>query len=189
MLAGARALLSGTPPVAVALKRVLYHPEGIALAVSPEGALNPVLEAAQAATSEVTGMAAGNPRPAWMPHMTLCYSTAQQPAAPVIAALGRELPGCEVTIDTLSLVIQRGPELLWDWRPIGAADLAGRRGGQAGRAPRRDGGMALHQSRAHRAYGAASGGVPWPFPRWPARGGTGVPVRGGWLPPVPGPVR
>ena len=148
MLARARALLSGTPPVAVALKRVVYHPEGIALAVAPKGALDPVLAAARAATSEVTGMAAGDPGPAWMPHMTLCYSTGQQPAAPVIAALGRELPGCEVTIDTLSLVIQRGPELLWDWRPIGAADLLGGRGGQAGRAPRRDGGMALCQSRA-----------------------------------------
>jgi hypothetical protein len=63
--------------------------------------------------------------PAWMPHMTLCYSTSQQPAAPVIAALGRELPGCEVTLDKLSLVIQRGPELLWDWRSLGTADLLG----------------------------------------------------------------
>ena len=138
MLASARALLLGTPPVAVALKRVIYHPEGIALAVSPEGALDPLFEAAQAATSEVTGIAAENPRPAWMPHLTLCYSTGQQLAAPVIAALGRELPSCEVTIDKLSLVIQRGPELLWDWRPIGAADLLGGLGGRVGRAGNRE---------------------------------------------------
>jgi 2'-5' RNA ligase len=125
MLARARTLLAATPPVAVTLKRVVYHPEGIALAVSPQDALNPVFEAAQAATSEITRSAAQSPGPAWTPHMTLCYSTSQQPAAPVIAALGRELPGCEVTLDKLSLVIQRGPELLWDWRPLGAADLRG----------------------------------------------------------------
>jgi len=130
MLARARALLAGTPPVAVTLKRVVYHPQGIVVAVSPEGALAPVFDAAQAATSEVTGTAAESPRPAWVPHMTLCYSTSQQPAAPVIAALGRELPGCEVTIDQLSLVIQRGPELLWDWHPLGTADLPGGPGGR-----------------------------------------------------------
>ncbi len=129
MLSRARLPLSGTAPVTLTLKRVLYHPEGIALDVSPAGALSPVFEAAQAATREVTGVAAEGPASSWMPHMTLCYSTSQQPAAPVIAALGRELPGCELSIDKLSLVIQRGPELLWDWRPVGTADLLGARHG------------------------------------------------------------
>ena len=55
--------------------------------------------------------------------MTLCYSVSQQPAAPVIAALGKTLPGREVTIDKLSLVIQRGPALSWDWRPTGTINL------------------------------------------------------------------
>ena len=129
MLGRARLLLSGTAPVTVTLRRVLYHPEGIALGVAPAGALSPVFEAAQAATREVTGVAAQSPASSWLPHMTLCYSTSRQPAAPVIAALGRELPGCELTIDKLSLVIQRGPELLWDWRPVGTAALPGARHG------------------------------------------------------------
>ncbi len=129
MLSRARLPLSGTAPVTVTLKRVLYHPEGIALDVSPAGALSPVFEAAQAATREVTGVAAEGPASSWLPHMTLCYSTSRQPTAPVIAALGRELPGCELTIDKLSLVIQRGPELLWDWRPVGTAALLGARHG------------------------------------------------------------
>ena len=55
--------------------------------------------------------------------MTLCYSTSQQPAAPIIAALGKSLPPREVTIDKLSLVIQHGPALSWDWRPVGTARL------------------------------------------------------------------
>lgn len=51
-----------------------------------------------------------------MPHMTLCYSTGKQPAAPVIAELGKTLPTLNVTIRELSLVVQDGPEDLWNWR-------------------------------------------------------------------------
>jgi len=50
--------------------------------------------------------------------MTLCYSTSRQPAEPIISALGHELPGCEVQIRAVSLVIQRGPERQWDWYPV-----------------------------------------------------------------------
>ncbi len=57
--------------------------------------------------------------------MTLCYSTSQQPAAPVITALGKMLPSCEVTIDKLSLVVQQGPALSWNWRRVGAVRLPG----------------------------------------------------------------
>ena len=70
MLGRARLLLSGTAPVTVTLRRVLYHPEGIALGVSPAGALSPVLEAAQAATREVTGVAAQSPASSWLRHRT-----------------------------------------------------------------------------------------------------------------------
>jgi 2'-5' RNA ligase len=128
MLATAGATLAGTPPVTVTLGRVLYHPEGIALGLSPAGALSPVLAAAQAATREVTGMSGSteNLGAAWMPHLTISYSTGVQPAAPVIAELGKAVPGCEVTIDQLSLVIQNGPEQLWDWQVAGAACLGGR---------------------------------------------------------------
>jgi hypothetical protein len=55
MLASAQAALAWTSPVTGTLGRVLYHPEGIALGLSPTDALSPVLAAAQAATREVTG--------------------------------------------------------------------------------------------------------------------------------------
>lgn len=129
MLATARASLAGTPPVTVTLGRFLYSPEGIALAVSPASALSPVLAAAQAATCEVTGTS-GNAKDvasALPPHLTVCYSTGEQPAAPVIAELGKAVPACEVTIDRLSLVVQNGPEQLWDWRVAGTALLGGLR--------------------------------------------------------------
>ena len=55
MLARAQADLARTAPVTVTLQRVFYHPEAIALSVSPASALAPVLAAARAATREVLG--------------------------------------------------------------------------------------------------------------------------------------
>ena len=125
MLSKARVKLNGTAPQTVTLGRVIYHSEGIVLPMSPAGVLAPVFEAAQAATVEVTGKPGltSTDGPSWVPHVTLCYSVSQQPAAPVIAALGKTLPAREITIDKLSLVIQRGPALSWDWRPAGTIHL------------------------------------------------------------------
>lgn len=76
MLSRARLLLSGIQPVAVTFRRVLYHPEAIALGISPAGALNEVFTAAQTVTQEVTGNT-GSAASSWTPHLTLCYSTSQ----------------------------------------------------------------------------------------------------------------
>jgi hypothetical protein len=94
--------------------------------MSPASALAPIFEAAQAATLEVTGNTGvtSTPGPSWLPHMTLCYSTSQQPAAPIIAALGKALLPREIGIDKLTLVIQHGPALSWDWRPVGTLHLS-----------------------------------------------------------------
>ena len=48
----------------------------------------------------------------------------QQPAAPVIAQLGKTLL-VEVTIREMSHVVQDGPEDLWNWRVAGSARLLG----------------------------------------------------------------
>jgi 2'-5' RNA ligase len=124
MLATAQGALAGTPPVTVALERVYYHPEAIAVSVAPASALAPVLAAARAAVSEATG--ADDPPGDWAPHVTLCYSTAEQDAGPVIAGLGRALPPCEVTIREMSLVVQDGPEDRWNWHVAGTARLLGK---------------------------------------------------------------
>ena len=42
-------------------------------------------------------------------------STAEQPARPLIDVLGMELPSCDIQISAVQLVIQHGPERLWDW--------------------------------------------------------------------------
>jgi 2'-5' RNA ligase len=123
MVTDARRRLAGVQPVTGTLARVLYHPEAIALAARPADALTPLLEAVQAATRAATHRKGLNAHQPWTPHVTVAYSSAVQPAAPVIAALGPELPPCEITIHTISLVNQDGPEYLWNWHPIAEVHL------------------------------------------------------------------
>jgi 2'-5' RNA ligase len=118
-------LLSGMRPATVTLGRMLYHPEAIMLGVSPPKAVLPIRNAALAATRLVTGDSnSGDDLERWIPHVTVCYSTADQPAAPLIAALAEELPWCDTQISALSLIVQHGPERRWDWSTIATIRLA-----------------------------------------------------------------
>jgi 2'-5' RNA ligase len=115
--------LSPVKAITATLGKVLYHPEAIMLAVEPSEALQPIREAIKNATDTVTGKADGTNHRPWVPHVTLCYSTSVQSAEPIIATLGQQLPNCEVSINTVTLVTQQGPERLWDWHPYGAVQL------------------------------------------------------------------
>ena len=116
----ARHLLSGIGPVSIDLGTILYHPRAIMLGVRPAHALEPVRAAVQRATGPV---AASGEASRWIPHMTIAYSAASQPAAPIIRALGMELPSRRVMIQAVSLVVQWGPERSWDWEPVGTIEL------------------------------------------------------------------
>lgn len=125
MATTAATLLAGMPPITVTFGRVLYHPEAIVLGASPRKALAPVRDAALTATRLVTShQEFGDDLEPWVPHVTICYSIAHQPAAPLIAALGENLPPCQVQINALSLILQNGPERRWDWTTIATIPLA-----------------------------------------------------------------
>ena len=118
-------LLADTPPPAVTLGQVLYHPEAIMLGVTPAETLTAIYDAARSATHRVTGAQAPDGQPArWRPHITICYSTSSQPAKPIIDAFGTRLPGCDIDISALSLVVQHGPERAWDWSIVSTIRLA-----------------------------------------------------------------
>ena len=125
MLSEARRHLSGIQPINVTISRVLYHPEAIMLGFTPEGALDPIHHAVQQSTFAVTGRMGRFTGPAgrWAPHISISYSTGRQPMAPIVDALGCEVPRCEITVRAVSLVIQWGPERLWNWQPVGTASL------------------------------------------------------------------
>lgn len=117
-------MLRKVPPIRAKLGRVWYHPEAIMLAITPAQALTPIRDVALDATRRVTGQSLVNgDSPAWNPHVTVCYSTADQDAEPIIAALGGRLPERDITIDALSLVIQHGPERRWDWSTLATMRL------------------------------------------------------------------
>jgi 2'-5' RNA ligase len=122
MTAVASEHLTGVPPITVSLSKILYHPEAIMLAVTPADNLAPIRAAALAATNAVISPA-NEDDSGWTPHVTLCYSTAQQPARPIITALGRQLPERQIDIHALSLVIQDGPERDWNWTTAGTIRL------------------------------------------------------------------
>lgn len=126
MTALAAERLSTATSVTVRLGKILYHPQAIMLAVTPADSLTPLRQAALEATGMVTGVEQAADANGWTPHVTICYSTAEQPAQPIIEALGMQLPGCEIEIKTLSLVIQRGAERSWDWTPVSAIEVPAR---------------------------------------------------------------
>jgi hypothetical protein len=113
--------LDGIGPIPVTLGKILYHAEAITLAVMAAASLDPSNAAAIAATEQVDIIAAD--RPDWIPHVTLCYCTTNQPAWPIIDALGKRLPERQISISVLSLVIQDGPEREWKWTIIDSITL------------------------------------------------------------------
>jgi 2'-5' RNA ligase len=127
MAAAASRLLADVPPIMVTVGKVLYHPEAIMLAARPAEALAPVLDAARGATREATGSPgqSATKLASWTPHITIAYSTAHQPAAPVIAALGRNLPERSLRISSVSVVNQQGPERCWSWKLEATIPLGG----------------------------------------------------------------
>jgi hypothetical protein len=117
--------LRETKPIEVDLGRILYHPEAVMLAVEPTDKLRPIRDAARRATAVAIGQEAPpeESASAWTPHMTVSYSTADQPAEPIISALGKDVPTRRIAIDQLNLVVQWGPERLWDWETVGIVEL------------------------------------------------------------------
>jgi 2'-5' RNA ligase len=117
MTADARERLSHVAPVEVSLGPVFYASNAIVLPVEPPGALTPVHDAVRAATHAAgcDGQSATDP---WLPHVSVAYSNATIPAAPIIAALGRSLPRTDILIRSISLVAQTQVGRSWQWRPI-----------------------------------------------------------------------
>ena len=128
MTADARHRLARMAAVPVSLGRIFYHPEAVVLAVEPLDALTPVLEAVRAAT-ERAGCEDHGESGSWLPHISIAYSHASGPAAPIVAALGRRLPEIAITIRSVSLVAQTQVGRSWQWRPVTEIGLTAEAGG------------------------------------------------------------
>ncbi|HYK32963.1 MAG TPA: 2'-5' RNA ligase family protein [Streptosporangiaceae bacterium] len=127
MTAEARRRLSVIPPIRISLGRVGYATEAIVLTAEPFDALTPVLDAVRDA-SRAAGVEGHTDISPWLPHISIAYSNAEIPTAPIIAALGRWLPRTEITIRSVSLVAQTQVGRSWQWRPVAELLLGESRG-------------------------------------------------------------
>jgi 2'-5' RNA ligase len=125
MVDQARRLLQEVPPITFTLGQVLYHPEAIVLGVRPDGVLDPLARSVGQATGAALALPTAVPEPIWVPHVTVAYSTEDQEAAPIIAALGHQLPECPVTIDRIHLIAQHGAERSWNWQSVATISAGG----------------------------------------------------------------
>jgi 2'-5' RNA ligase len=116
--------LAEISPVALTLGRVLYHPEAITLGVDPPDALDQVALVIQNATTCALAWPREATTGSWLPHITVAYGTQEQPAAPIISALGRDLPRCSITVDTIHLITQHGSERSWNWQTAATTQLS-----------------------------------------------------------------
>jgi 2'-5' RNA ligase len=90
--------------------------------VEPLGVLDPVLDAVRAATG-AAGIEGHTDTDPWIPHVSVAYSHASGPAAPIIEALGRWLPATEITVRSVSLVAQTQVGRSWQWRQTAELQL------------------------------------------------------------------
>ncbi|WP_028934242.1 2'-5' RNA ligase family protein [Pseudonocardia spinosispora] len=128
LLDATRSALGDVSAPAVALQHVLYHPEAILLAVEPAEPLREIRRQIDSATCSLTGGEVDDEATAkWVPHMTVGYSTANQPAAPIIDALGTSIPAHRFVVEAVTLVVQWGPERRWDWEPVGSVEFSSAR--------------------------------------------------------------
>lgn len=125
----ARQRLTGVEAVPVTLGTVAHHPEAIALLVRPARALRPIREAIIDATSEVVGdIDVERKSDVWIPHVTVAYSTREQSAIPIAAALRDAADDCATSVNTISLVAQWGAERDWKWQITDSIRLEPSRG-------------------------------------------------------------
>ncbi|WP_198168207.1 2'-5' RNA ligase family protein [Herbidospora yilanensis] len=117
MASNATSAFASMTPITLAFERVLYHPEAIAIEAHPASRLEPLITALQEVTFSASGKRGVLAQP-WIPHVTVAYSAADMPAAPIIEALGKSLPEAIVTVGNVSLVFQEGSEDAWNWHEL-----------------------------------------------------------------------
>lgn len=123
MLQNVRRVLDHVPPLDASVGRVLYHPEAIMLAVEPVEKLRSFKDLVRTATSSSLGWTDRCTTDEWVPHVTVAYSTAGQPAERVISALSKSTPTGRFVLNRVSLVVQWGPERNWNWDEVGDIGL------------------------------------------------------------------
>lgn len=110
-----RKLLADAEPVTVQVGPAVIDPEVIRLRIDPVAALVPVRRAIRTAIAQVRGADRLMEPDEWNPHVSVAYSNADGPMAPLAAAIAEELPPVPVRIDEVQLIVLGRDEHCYTW--------------------------------------------------------------------------
>ncbi|MDG4795475.1 2'-5' RNA ligase family protein [Micromonospora sp. WMMD1082] len=126
IVAEAQRRCAGLPPLELTLGPVDPDAEGIGLLVAP---WEPVEQARAAIRDAIAAVWPTVPEPAtgFRPHVTIAYSGAPAPTAPIRARLAdlRHLPPARATISAATLIALRREHRVYGWTTVATAPLHG----------------------------------------------------------------
>ncbi|NYE10570.1 hypothetical protein BJ999_000866 [Actinomadura citrea] len=118
LTAGVAGRLAALEPIEVEVGRLWVHSEGVALGVRPGRGLDPVRQAMRQAAAETVGVHPLDGEPGWTPHISVAYSNADGPAAPVIDALDLRPEPVPLRVAAAYLVAQVRDGHLYRWERL-----------------------------------------------------------------------
>ncbi|MEU5876162.1 2'-5' RNA ligase family protein [Spirillospora sp. NPDC047279] len=125
MLDAATGRLTDLVPIEVELGKPWFHSEAVMLGIRPPRALDPIRVAIREAVAESVRVHQLDDEPEWTPHVSVAYSHAEGPAAPVLDAFAPPPAPRELRVEEVHLVEQVRVGRLYRWEdhvavPLGA---------------------------------------------------------------------
>jgi 2'-5' RNA ligase len=122
----ARARLDAIEPIPVTIGPALVASEGIVCWAAPDGALTPMRDAIRAAIADVRGPRRVPGGPAWAPHVSIAYGSADGPADAFEAALDGEDAVAAMTVDAIKLIRLGRDQRVYEWETLASVPLGPR---------------------------------------------------------------
>lgn len=126
VITAVRARLAELDPVVLRFDRPVVRPEAIALPALPASEVDRLRTAIRAALGEVLGVAnVPESGTGYQPHLSLAYSSGDQPAEPIVAALDAAPgPPVELEVTEAALIIQHRDNRMYEWTTKARAPIA-----------------------------------------------------------------
>jgi 2'-5' RNA ligase len=125
IVAAVRTELAALRPPVVTFHEPVVRPEAIALPPAPVEQVQQLRAAIRTGMAAVRGDAVPESPSGFQPHVSIAYVSEDQPAAPVIRALG-QAPAVEpvtTTLTTVSLIEMHRDRRMYEWQTVAAAAI------------------------------------------------------------------
>jgi 2'-5' RNA ligase len=123
MINAAAERLADLDPVQVEVGKMWFHPEAVMLTARPAHILDPVRLAIRDAVAATVSRHQLADEPDWTPHVSVAYSNATGPAAPIIAAFKIPPRPRPMTVRQVHLVTQQRAGHLYRWDDLAPVQL------------------------------------------------------------------